>query len=106
MRVKYRNGRIQIDQKKYLNDVTERFRMKNETVGRTEHAMKNPTKVDQTAAKKIICYLKKNPTLGSIYQADGNTKLIEYVNLDWEDDTSNRKLIATYVFIFAEAAIS
>src|SRR5713226_1571591 len=67
--------------------------------------MSDPAKYYQTAVKYLMQYLKSIKNLAIRYKPE-NLFLIDYFNIDYMADKSNRKSILEIIFLFAEGAIS
>ena len=65
-------------------------------VGKISQKMSNPTQSDWIAAKRILRYLKKEKTLGSIYSDDKSKTLVGYSDSDWGGEIPGRKSISGY----------
>ena len=61
--------------------------------------MSHPSQQDWIAAKRIIRYVKNQPSLGIMYSAKGNIKLIGYSDSDWAGDLATRKSTSGYCFL-------
>lgn len=66
----------------------------------------NPSEADWINAKRILRYLKGNPSLGITYSEEGTCTLHGFIDADWAGDLSSRKSTSGYVFILGNAAIS
>ncbi|XP_022863817.1 uncharacterized protein LOC111383865 [Olea europaea var. sylvestris] len=95
---------IFISQKKYANEILERFGM--DQLSLIACFMEAPTVLHQQAVKRVFRYLKGTTELGILYKKEGEESLLAYSYSDYAGDLDGRKSTSGYVFKMSSAAVA
>ncbi|WKA03977.1 hypothetical protein VitviT2T_022047 [Vitis vinifera] len=108
--VMQRSDGIFINQKKYTQEVLERFNM--DKCNPVHNPMVPGFKLTKNGdgvrvdAKRILRYLKGTIDFGVFYKKGGNEELIAYTDSDYAGDLDDRKNTLGYVFMLSSGAVS